>query len=106
MSRTLRACAGLLGLLVATAAPLAAQRTYAAFGDSITNGFGDSVEGETAGYPSRLEALLADGSVVRKHGIDGAKISEQGLRALAPEDRRPQKGGDRMDLSALLGLLG
>lgn len=35
-----------------------------------------------------------------------AKISEQGLRALAPEDRRPQKGGDRTDLSALLGLLG
>ncbi len=78
MSRTLRACAGLFGLL-AVAAPLAAQRTYVAFGDSITNGYGDSVTGDQAGYPPRLERLLADGSVVRKHGEDGAKISEQGL---------------------------
>ena len=34
-----------------------------------------------------------------------AKISEQGLRALAPDERRPERGGGRMDLSALLGFL-
>ena len=34
-----------------------------------------------------------------------AKVSEQGLRALAPEDRQFERGGDRRDLSALLGQL-
>lgn len=64
-----------LGLAVlgsgAMASTAAAQTRYVAFGDSITNGFGDSVEGDEAGYPDRLERLLADGSTVIKLGFDG-----------------------------------
>jgi lysophospholipase L1-like esterase len=58
-------------------APASAQTVYVAFGDSITEGVGDAVpEGPNAGYPIRLQNLLADGSVVRNRGLSGERTPE------------------------------
>ncbi|MEM1245760.1 MAG: GDSL-type esterase/lipase family protein [Acidobacteriota bacterium] len=71
LSFSLRPLLATFATLAMLVAPAAAQTRYVAFGDSITNGFGDSVDGDDAGYPDRLERLLADGSTVLKLGFDG-----------------------------------
>lgn len=63
--------------LAAAPSPTFAQTVYVAFGDSITEGVGDSVpEGPNAGYPIRLQSLLADGSTVRNRGFSGERTPE------------------------------
>ena len=85
--------------MLALAAPqsVTAQTSYVAFGDSITNGFGDGVEGTEAGFPSRLEDLLADGSVIIKLGFDG-KATDDAL-TLFDENLSSILGNDVMILA-------
>ncbi|HSK81571.1 MAG TPA: GDSL-type esterase/lipase family protein [Thermoanaerobaculia bacterium] len=73
----------LLLLGVATASIASAQTTYIAFGDSITEGFGDDdparVEPEDKGYPARLEDLLENSgraADVENHGFGGERTVE------------------------------
>ncbi|HYO11576.1 MAG TPA: GDSL-type esterase/lipase family protein [Thermoanaerobaculia bacterium] len=75
----------LLPLLLAAALPwpAVAQKTYFAFGDSITAGLGDDPARppEQAGYPGRLQMLLANaGSTdrVENHGL-GAEDTSEGV---------------------------
>ena len=66
-------------LLTVLVAPVAAQdgMTYVAYGDSITSGTGDSVpEGQGAGYPTRLEALLGGDATVINRGQSGGTSAE------------------------------
>lgn len=76
---TLGATVLLAGLLAALpSAPATAQEgtAYVAYGDSITSGTGDSVpEGQGAGYPTRLEALLgASNTVVNRGQPNGTTV--------------------------------
>jgi acyl-CoA thioesterase-1 len=71
------AAAPLLSLLLAASA--AAQTTYVAFGDSLTQGIGDDPEREENGYPPRLEERLADAgrvAVVLNRGRAGETTAE------------------------------
>jgi acyl-CoA thioesterase-1 len=72
--------------------PAQAQTTYVAFGDSITEGFGDDPNRAEKGYPPRLEALLqqrGQNAEVRNEGLAGETTSD-GLsrisRVLKPGD--------------------
>lgn len=72
----------LLLLGVATASAASAQTTYIAFGDSITEGFGDDDPTSTdldMGYPGRLEDLLENSgraADVENHGFGGERTIE------------------------------
>ena len=93
MSRSLAVVLG-LGLLVAAAVPAWAQTAniYVAFGDSITEGVGDSREPDE-GYPTRLEALLRPSNpnaTVRNRGLGGERTPE-GLTRI---DQVLLEGGD------------
>ena len=66
--------------VVATASIASAQTTYIAFGDSITEGFGDDdparVAPDDKGYPARLEDLLENSgraADVENHGFGGER---------------------------------
>lgn len=83
-----------LGLALLPAAPAAAQTRYIAFGDSITEGFGDEErpDGEM-GYPPRLEELLlqaGENAVVENHG-EGSETTTEGITRL---DDVLREGGD------------
>ncbi|MCB1056221.1 MAG: hypothetical protein KDD11_12040 [Acidobacteria bacterium] len=68
---------GLLLLLLAQGA--AAQTHYLAFGDSITEGFGDDSGRREKGYPPRLQEILADRGVtatVDNFGLGGETTAE------------------------------
>lgn len=71
-------------LLVLLPGPAAAQtRKYLAFGDSITEGVGDSPSHEERGYPPRLEDLLRAAGVnviVENHGKGGEKTPDGLMR--------------------------
>jgi lysophospholipase L1-like esterase len=71
-----------LGLALLPAAPAAAQTRYIAFGDSITEGFGDDEQpGGEMGYPLRLEELLqraGENAVVENRGL-GSETTTEGL---------------------------
>jgi lysophospholipase L1-like esterase len=75
----------LLPLLLAAALPwpAAAQKTYFAFGDSITAGLGDDPARppEQAGYPGRLQTLLANaGRTDRVENVGlGAEDTSEGI---------------------------
>lgn len=74
-----RACLAATALVAAAfgVGEASAQSVYVAFGDSITQGVGDSVpEGPNAGYPIRLQSLLANGSLVRNRGLSGERTPE------------------------------
>lgn len=81
-----------LGLL---AAPGFAER-YLAFGDSVTEGFGDDATRAELGYPPRLEELLHQGpdpaAVVENHGMSGETTPEGLIRLDSVLDR----GGDAL----------
>jgi lysophospholipase L1-like esterase len=74
--------AALLLLGVATVSAASAQTTYIAFGDSITEGFGDDDPTSTdidKGYPTRLEDLLENAGQaadVENHGFGGERTIE------------------------------
>ncbi|HSM49973.1 MAG TPA: GDSL-type esterase/lipase family protein [Thermoanaerobaculia bacterium] len=90
MSRAGRATArrtlavGALLAVGSVAAPAdAATRVLLAFGDSITAGVGDTRPEPERGYPTRLQALLADAGVpaeVRNLGVPGETTAEGLLR--------------------------
>lgn len=64
-------------LFLLAGAPLAAQTRYVAFGDSITEGFGD--EEGAGGYPARLQELLEKAgvnAVVINAGFGGERTPE------------------------------
>jgi len=88
MSRApLYACAFLALLAVASGAR--AQTTYVAFGDSITEGFGDDPNRAEKGWPPRLEALLQQNgrsADVRNEGRSGETTGE-GLSRIENELR-------------------
>jgi lysophospholipase L1-like esterase len=81
-SLTLTAAAGFLLLLAALVpvSPAAAQTRYIAFGDSITEGFGDDPQpDDRQGYPPRLEELLqraGENAIVENHGLGGERTME------------------------------
>lgn len=83
------AALALLLLPLAAAVPrvAAAQTTrYLAFGDSITQGYGDDDSRAQKGYPPRLQALLAQrgkSAVVINAGLGGETTAE-GLSRLGP----------------------
>lgn len=95
MSRCAMLAAGLV--LAALPAGLAAQEPpaeeYLAFGDSLTEGVGDTDPEET-GYPTRLRTLLRqngrEGATVGNHG-KGGETTAQGLSRI---DSVLAKGGD------------
>jgi acyl-CoA thioesterase-1 len=70
----------LAALVVLTlAAPATAQTEYVAFGDSITEGFGDDSGQRERGYPPRLAQLLANRGVnatVTNFGLGGETTAE------------------------------
>ncbi len=74
--------AGLLLLLAAVvpAGPAAAQTRYIAFGDSITEGFGDDPQpDDRQGYPPRLEEHLqraGEDAIVENHGLGGERTPD------------------------------
>lgn len=74
--------AALLLLGIATVPAASAQTTYLAFGDSITEGFGDDDPTSTEldmGYPGRLEDLLENSgraADVENHGFGGERTLE------------------------------
>lgn len=82
---------GVLGVLL-LASSAHAQTTYVAFGDSITEGFGDDPNRAEKGYPPRLEALLqqrGQAAEVRNEGLGGETTTEAVSRinqALEPGD--------------------
>lgn len=85
----------LLALLgsVALARPASGQTVYVAFGDSITEGFGDDSGNDEKGYPPRLEQILNNRGVVaevRNEGLGGETTTE-GLSRL---NRVLSEGGD------------
>lgn len=69
-------------LLMASAA--SAQKRYLAFGDSVTEGYGDDTLRAELGYPPRLQVLLREGlepnAVVENHGLSGERTPEALLR--------------------------
>ncbi len=85
-----------LALLVLTASftgSLAAQTRYVAFGDSITEGTGDSEGCDPCGYPPRLQTLLTNAgrnAVVINRGVGGERTPE-GLTRI---DSVLAEGGD------------
>ncbi|MDY7093918.1 MAG: GDSL-type esterase/lipase family protein [Acidobacteriota bacterium] len=77
----LRVLSASLALVLASmlAVPAAAQIEYVAFGDSITEGFGDDAGQRERGYPPRLAQLLADRGVnatVTNFGLGGETTAE------------------------------
>jgi acyl-CoA thioesterase-1 len=79
--RSLRSVAALTLLAAALLLPraAAAQTRYLAFGDSITQGYGDDPNRAQAGYPPRLQALLAQrgqSAVVKNAGLGGETTIE------------------------------
>jgi len=83
----------LAALPTALLAQTAESEKYLAFGDSITEGIGDTNAGET-GYPTRLQALLRQG------GKDGVKVVNHGrkgentVQGLSRIDSILKSGGD------------
>lgn len=76
-------------LLLLAASGVQAQTTYVAFGDSITQGVGDSTTREEKGYPPRLEALLqqrGQNAEVRNEGLAGETVEEGVTRITAAID--------------------
>ena len=66
-------------VLLAAGSAARAQTTYVAFGDSITQGFGDDPNRAAKGYPPRLEALLqqrGQNAEVRNEGLGGETTGE------------------------------
>lgn len=66
-------------LAVVLTIPAAAQTEYVAFGDSITEGFGDDSGQRERGYPARLAQLLANRGVnatVTNFGLGGETTAE------------------------------
>lgn len=79
-------------LVLAGAGKATAQASiirYIAFGDSITEGFGDSSDREEPGYPARLQQLLVGVEVINE-GQGGENTSE----ALTRIDEVLFQGGD------------
>ena len=73
-----RALGVALGLALA-AGTASAQTIYVAFGDSITEGVGDSASRPQKGYPPRLEDLLQEAGVnatVINRGVEGDTTAE------------------------------
>lgn len=83
---------GVLGVLPLVTPAHAQTTTYVAFGDSITQGFGDDPNRAEMGYPPRLEALLqqrGQAAEVRNEGLGGETTTEAVSRitqALEPGD--------------------
>lgn len=79
-------------VLLAAGSAARAQTTYVAFGDSITEGFGDDPSRAKKGYPPRLEALLqqrGQSAEVRNEGLGGETVQEgvsRITRVLQPGD--------------------
>jgi lysophospholipase L1-like esterase len=85
---------GILSVLgvLALASSAQAQTTYVAFGDSITQGFGDDPNRAEKGYPPRLEALLqqrGQNAEVRNEGL-ASETTSDGLSRIS----RVLKTGD------------
>jgi len=79
--------------LLAVASGARAQTTYVAFGDSITEGFGDDPNRAEKGWPPRLEALLQQRGMsadVRNEGRSG----ETTVEGISRIDRELQPGDD------------
>jgi lysophospholipase L1-like esterase len=84
----------LLAALVLPAAAGAQTTRYVAFGDSITEGFGDDERPDGQGYPARLEVLLqraGEDAEVLNRGL-GSERTMEGLTRL--DDVLAQDGGD------------
>jgi lysophospholipase L1-like esterase len=71
---------GLLGFAFAAVSPVAAQTTrYICFGDSITDGVGDTLPEGERGYPVRLDTLLSNAGravEVVEEGVPGEDTPE------------------------------
>ncbi len=70
---------GVAGLLGALPRAAGAQTRYIAFGDSITQGFGDDESRPQKGYPPRLQALLTSrgqSATVLNAGLGGETTAE------------------------------